>query len=58
MKRTGKLEFYIDAKGEHRWRLRASNGKIIAASTEGYYEKRNAEANVKSVLEQLTVLCR
>lgn len=31
-----KFETYIDARGEWRWRLRASNGKIIADSGEGY----------------------
>lgn len=58
MKRKGKIEYYVDAKGEHRWRLRAANGKIIAASTEGYVERRNAQLNVKAIKEQLTILCR
>ncbi|WP_409138904.1 YegP family protein [Pasteurella multocida] len=31
-----KFETYLDACDEWRWRLRASNGKIIADSGEGY----------------------
>lgn len=30
------LEFYADAQGEHRWRLKHSNGEIVAASSEGF----------------------
>ncbi len=30
-----KFEYYKDAKGEWRWRLKASNGRIVA-SGEGY----------------------
>ena len=36
MKKKHKLHFYIDQKGEHRWRLKAGNGKIVAESGEGY----------------------
>lgn len=32
---TGTYETYVDAKGEYRWRLKASNGQIVAVS-EGY----------------------
>ena len=48
---TAKVEFYEDAAGEHRWRLRALNGKIIAASGEGFTRERDAIrsfANVKN----------
>lgn len=31
-----KVEFYRDRKKQWRWRFRAINGKIIAASSEGY----------------------
>ncbi len=30
------IEFYTDKAGEHRWRVVASNGKIIADCGEGY----------------------
>ena len=35
-KRNPRVQFYKDAKGEYRWRLRAANNKIIAESGEGY----------------------
>ena len=34
--RKAKLHFYRDAQGQWRWRLRASNGRILADSGEGY----------------------
>ena len=34
--RTAKLQIYRDARREWRWRLRASNGRIVADSGEGY----------------------
>lgn len=32
------FETYVDKEGEHRWRLKANNGEIIA-SGEGYKNK-------------------
>jgi uncharacterized protein YegP (UPF0339 family) len=42
---TGKLKFdsYKDKAGEYRWRLKASNGQIVAASSQGYKSKRDCE---------------
>ena len=37
--RLAKLEIYRDAKREWRWRLRASNGRIVADGGEGYRRK-------------------
>ena len=34
--RTPKLEIYRDGRREWRWRLKASNGRILADSGEGY----------------------
>jgi len=34
--RRAKLELYRDKRREWRWRLRASNGRILADSGEGY----------------------
>ncbi len=31
-----KVHFYTDAKGEHRWRYVARNGRTLADSGEGY----------------------
>jgi len=36
----GKIEIYRDKKREWRWRMRASNGRIVADGSEGY--KRRA----------------
>jgi uncharacterized protein YegP (UPF0339 family) len=43
------FEFYEDAKKEHRWRLKAANGQVIASSSEGYKAKADAEKAVDSV---------
>lgn len=42
-----KYEIYHDASGEWRWRLKASNGKIVA-SGEGYKRKQGAQAGVRA----------
>jgi len=38
-----KFEVYEDAKKEYRWRLKASNGQVIGASSEGYKAKGDCE---------------
>jgi uncharacterized protein YegP (UPF0339 family) len=38
-----------DAKGEWRWRLKASNGRIIAGSVEGYKNKADCKADIEQV---------
>jgi uncharacterized protein YegP (UPF0339 family) len=43
------FEFYEDKKQEHRWRLKAANGQVIASSSEGYKAKADAEKAVDSV---------
>ena len=40
---------YKDTKNEWRWRLLASNKKIIADSGEGYSAKADCLAGIKSV---------
>jgi uncharacterized protein YegP (UPF0339 family) len=41
-----KWEFYLDPKGDWRWRRKdGSNGKIVAASTEGYNSYNECAAN-------------
>ena len=42
-----KLELYKDKKGEWRWRKIASNGEIVGASSEGYKNKADCEANAQ-----------
>lgn len=45
LKDSDTLEFYTDKSGEYRWRVSASNGEKIAAATEGYSSKANAQSN-------------
>lgn len=42
-------EYYKDAKGEWRWRLRADNHKTIADSAEGYWNKDDCLAAIALV---------
>ena len=42
---------YQDVKGEWRWNVRAANGDIIAASTEGYINKQDAQDNYNAQKE-------
>lgn len=44
---------YKDKKGEFRWRLQASNGRIIADSGEGYTRKRNCRNAVESMITRI-----
>ena len=51
--RTPKLEIYRDGRREWRWRLKASNGRIVADSGEGYRRRASvyeAVRRVKSIL--------
>ena len=48
-KATATFEIYKDKGGEHRWRLRMQNSKIIATSGEGYSSKRSCEEAIESV---------
>ena len=43
-----KFEMYVDKKGEYRFRLKATNGQVIATS-EGYKTKKACENGVASV---------
>jgi uncharacterized protein YegP (UPF0339 family) len=44
-----KFEVYEDAKKEHRWRLKAANGQVVATSGEGYHAEAEAEKAVERV---------
>ena len=48
-----KLTIYKDKNNDWRWTITAKNGKIIAASTEGYTRKRGAIRNLKGILQAL-----
>ena len=49
-----KFELYVDKAGEFRFRLKATNGEIIAAS-EGYKAKESCENGIASVRENAPV---
>ena len=49
-----KFEMYVDKAGEFRFRLKATNGEIIAAS-EGYKAKESCENGIQSVRENAPV---
>ena len=49
-----KFELYTDKAGEFRFRLKATNGEIIAAS-EGYKAKESCENGIASVRENAPV---
>jgi uncharacterized protein YegP (UPF0339 family) len=55
--RTLKFETYADAKGESRWRLKSSNGQVIATSGQGYKDKRDSE-NAINVIKEGAELAR
>lgn len=44
----GKFEIYKDVAGQYRWRLKASNGEIVASS-EGYVYKSSALSSAQNV---------
>jgi uncharacterized protein YegP (UPF0339 family) len=41
--------YYKDAKGEWRWRLKASNGRILADSGEGYTTEQACKDDINRV---------
>jgi uncharacterized protein YegP (UPF0339 family) len=45
------LEFYQDARDEWRWRITASNGHVVHASTEGFSSKIAARNNLQVLVE-------
>jgi uncharacterized protein YegP (UPF0339 family) len=44
-----KFETYQDKKKEHRWRLKSSNGQIIATSGQGYKDKRDCTSAIERI---------
>ena len=47
------FQLYRDAAGEFRWRLVAPNGKTIADSGEGYYDRSGAERAAENVRHRI-----
>ena len=44
-----KFEDYTDDKGDLRWRLHASNGQVIASSSQGYKAKEDCDHSVELI---------
>jgi uncharacterized protein YegP (UPF0339 family) len=44
-----KFEVYEDKANEYRWRLKATNGQIVAASSEGYKAKADCEHAIELI---------
>ncbi len=48
------LTFYKDAGGKYRWRVKADNGRIVGASSQGFASRQMAGENadlLKNALE-------
>jgi len=48
------IEFYDDANNDKRWRVKATNGQIIGAATEGYRRQEHASNNLKALVKYAT----
>ncbi len=51
---AGKFELYKDKAGKFRFRLKASNGQIIATSSEAYESKTAAQNGIDSIKRHAT----
>jgi len=49
------LVFYRDAAGDVRWRIVATNGKIVHASSEGFSSVTKARKNLQVLVETLGI---
>ena len=47
------VELFEDEAGEHRWRLRHRNGRLLAIATDGFASRSNAVANLNRVKRHL-----
>ena len=45
-----RAEIYPDRGGRYRWRLRASNGQVVAVSGESFASKSNAKRAFKKLI--------
>ncbi len=46
------FEIYQDARKEHRWRLKASNGQVIATSGQGYKAKADCRHAIEVIQKE------
>lgn len=49
---AAQFEIYKDSAKEYRWRFRATNGRIVADSGEGYGSKANCQAGIDIVKKE------
>lgn len=54
-RQPARIEVYHDTKGEWRWRLKATNGKIIADSGEGYINKQDCLDTLARIIKGVKV---
>ena len=52
--RAALLTYTVDRKGKHRWQIKSSNGKVLAASSQGYATPVDARKNVMLLAALLT----
>lgn len=53
MSEENNIQFYQDAKGEWRWRVRADNGNVVGDSGEGYKNLGDAIRGLQALGEFL-----
>jgi uncharacterized protein YegP (UPF0339 family) len=51
-----KIETYVDASGDHRWRAVARNGRTVADSGEGYANKFDMEEIIRGAFPDVEVV--
>lgn len=53
---TNKLEIYRDKQKQHRWRLRAANGRVLADSGEGYRRRIDCLRGARKLFPKATLV--
>jgi uncharacterized protein YegP (UPF0339 family) len=53
---NARVEFYIDTKGEYRWRGYAQNGNIVGGPEEGYKRRSGAEKGFNALYAAMMAL--
>jgi len=56
MKKECRLKLLKDKRGHWRWRLRHFNNRIVAASTEGYVNRKECLDNAVKYLDMRLVI--
>jgi uncharacterized protein YegP (UPF0339 family) len=49
-----KFELYMDKAKEHRWRLKAANGALLATGGQGYKAKADAKKAVENIIKDVS----